>query len=349
MRSMTANVNLVGARRGGGTRSPSLAPSAPSCGAALLAFCLLAALLVSWQPLWLSVATVFVFAGPHNWMEFRYFLARMPARWGRSKTFFTVGLGGVLFFSVTYALLYWLGQSWYLDAAAWTAGISLWNTGLLVWVAALVWLRGRQRAARRDWSWAFAVGFALAAFAWAAPVWFSLALVYLHPLVALWFLDRQLKRTRPEWRKTYHVCLAALPLVLLVMWARLASAPDLAETDALAWRITQHAGAGILTGVSSHLLVATHVFLETIHYGVWLVLIPLAGLRAGVFETDRIPLAVHREGWPRAVRAALALGLFAVLVLWLCFWADYATTRDVYFTLAVGHVLAEVPFLIRLL
>jgi len=347
VQSLTGNVHLVRGGRGvGASSSPSFAPA---FAASLLAFFVLAALLVSWQPLQLSVATVFVFAGPHNWVEFRYFVARMPARWGKSKSFFAVGGGGVVFLSAAYATLYWLGQSWYLDAAAWTTGISLWNTGLLVWVASLVWLRGRQRGARRDWSWAFAVGFALAALAWAAPVWFSLALVYLHPLVALWFLDRQLKRTRPAWRKTYHACLAVLPVLLVLMWARLGSAPDLADADALAWRITQHAGAGLLTGVSSHLLVATHVFLETIHYGVWLVLIPLAGLRAGPFETKRIPLAVHREGWPRAVKAALAFGLVAVLALWLCFFADYATTRDLYFTLAVGHVLAEVPFLIRLL
>ena len=349
MRSLTGNVNLAREARGLGAVSASSPPFAPAFAASLLAFFVLAALLVSWQPLQLSIATVFVFAGPHNWMEFRYFVARMPARWGRSRTFFAVGIGGVVFLSVAYAVLYWLGQSWYLDAAAWTTGISLWNTGLLVWVAALVWLRGRQRRAGRDWSWAFAVGFALAGFAWAAPVWFSLALVYLHPLVALWFLDRQLKRTRPAWRRTYHACLALLPVLLALMWARLASAPNLADADALAWRITQHAGAGLLTGVSSHLLVATHVFLETIHYGVWLVLIPLAGLRAGVFETDKIPLAAHREGWPRAVKAALACGLVAVLALWVSFSADYATTRDVYFTLAVAHVLAEVPFLIRLL
>ena len=337
------------AARGLGPASSAASSYAPRLAVSLLAFFVLAAFLVSWQPLQLSVATVFVFAGPHNWMEFRYFVARMPARWGRSKTFFAVGIGGVVLLSAAYALLYWLGQSWYLDAAAWTTGISLWNTGLLVWVASLVYLRGRQRGARRDWSWAFAVGFALAALAWAAPVWFSLALVYLHPLVALWFLDRQLKRTRPQWRKTYHACLAALPVLLALMWSRLAAAPDLADADALAWRITQHAGAGLLAGVSSHLLVATHVFLETIHYGVWLVVIPLAGLRAGVFETSKIPLAAHREGWPRAVKAALAFGLVAVLALWLSFWADYATTRDIYFTLAVGHVLAEVPFLIRLL
>lgn len=342
MQSMTSNVNLVAASASPPTFAPRLAVP-------LIAFFVLAAVVVGWQPLQLSIATIFLFAGPHNWMEFRYFVARMPARWGRSKTFFTVGIGGVVLLSVAYALLYWLGQSWYLDADAWTTGIALWNTGLLVWVASLVWLRGRQRGGGRDWSWAFAAGFALAAAAWAAPVWFSLALVYAHPLVALWFLDRQLKRTKPAWRKTYHACLALLPVLLALMWARLASSPNLLDADALAWRITQHAGAGLLTGVSSHLLVATHVFLETIHYGVWLVLIPLAGMRAGLFETSRIPLAVHREGWPRTVKTALALGLFVVLALWLGFAADYGTTRDLYFTLAVGHVLAEVPFLIRLM
>src|ERR687897_570894 len=122
---MTANVNLVGGRRGGGTRSSSsFAPSASSFGASLLAFCLLSALLVSWQPLWLSVATVFIFAGPHNWMEFRYFLARMPARWGRSRAFFAVGLGGTLLLTAGYVALYWMGQAWYLSEAAWAAGVS---------------------------------------------------------------------------------------------------------------------------------------------------------------------------------------------------------------------------------
>jgi hypothetical protein len=117
----------------------------------------------------------------------------------------------------------------------------------------------------------------------------------------------------------------------------------------LSWRITEHAGAGILTGVSSRLLVATHVFLETIHYGVWLVLIPLTGMGASLVRTNRIPLAAHREGWPRAVRAALVLGLLAVVLLWAGFSLDYTRARDIYFTVAMAHVLAEAPFLIRLL
>ena len=43
------------------------------------------------------------------------------------------------------------------------------------------------------------------------------------------------------------------------------------------------------------------------------------------------------------------LGGLVVLLLWGCFLADYPLTRDVYFTVALLHVLAEVPFLLRAL
>jgi hypothetical protein len=57
-------------------------------------------------------------------------------------------------------------------------------------------------------------------------VW-ALGLVYAHPLVALWILDRELMRSRPEWRKAYHTCLLALPLLLGVLWWHLAASPQL--------------------------------------------------------------------------------------------------------------------------
>ena len=41
-------------------------------------------------------------------------------------------------------------------------------------------------------------------------------------------------------------------------------------------------------------------------------------------------------------------GLAVVLALWVCFGIDYETTRRVYFTVAMLHVLAEVPFLLRM-
>ncbi|MBD0372053.1 MAG: hypothetical protein ICV60_14525 [Pyrinomonadaceae bacterium] len=315
--------------------------------ALFLSFCLFSALLISWKPLQLSIITVFLFAGPHNWMEFRFFLGRMPARWGKLRLFYSVSLGGVALLTLAYITLYALGQSWYLNDAAWTLSIAVWNSSLILWVCSLLYLRGRERRGR-DFSWAFAVGFALCALAWTAPLLFSLGLVYLHPLIALLFFDRQLKRTRPQWRKVYHLCLAALPVVLIIIWTQLARTTPLPEADELSWRITQHAGAGILSGVSSRLLVATHVFLETIHYGVWLLLIPLAGLGAYPWQTRKVPLATHRRGWPRVVRAALLIALFAVVVLWAGFFFDYTRTRDIYFALAMAHVLAEAPFLIRL-
>ena len=51
-----------------------------------LALACAAALLAGWLPLGFSIVTVFLFAGPHNWIEARYFLTRLPARWGRLRT-----------------------------------------------------------------------------------------------------------------------------------------------------------------------------------------------------------------------------------------------------------------------
>src|SRR5207249_8312368 len=61
-----------------------------------------------------------------------------------------------------------------------------------------------------------------------------------------------------------------------------------------------HAGAEILPNVSTHLLVSTHVFLETLHYGVWLVAMPLvSGMVVAPWRFRSIPLVRRRGGWPR--------------------------------------------------
>jgi hypothetical protein len=97
------------------------------------------------------------------------------------------------------------------------------------------------------------------------------------------------------------------------------------------------------------LLVATHTFLEMLHYGVWVLAIPLLGYRALPWRVDDMPLGRRSPLWRRGVLAFLALSLAVVVVLWGCFLADYATTRTVYFTVAFAHVLAECPFLLRAL
>ena len=62
-----------------------------------------------------------------------------------------------------------------------------------------------------------------------------------------------------------------------------------------------------------------------------------------------MPLARRSPAWRIGLYAFLGVGLAAVVVLWACFLADYTTTRNVYFTVALVHVLAEVPFLLRAL
>ncbi len=64
--------------------------------AAFIASCALFAAAIGAFPLQMSIATIFLFAGVHNFMEFRYFAARMPLRWGRSRLFYSVGIGGVV-------------------------------------------------------------------------------------------------------------------------------------------------------------------------------------------------------------------------------------------------------------
>jgi hypothetical protein len=305
-----------------------------------------AAVLAGWLPLGFSIVTDFLFAGPHNWIEFRYFLTRLPGRWGKLAPFFLFAFTGVFGLTAVYAALPWLVPGG--DGHAILTFLAIWNTVFVAWVVTLILWRSRQNP-RRDWSLAVPVGLGLISLNWLAPDVWALGLVYAHPLVALWILDRELLRSRPQWRTAYHTCLLFLPVLLGLLWWRLAFTPDLPGNDALTGRITWHAGGGLLTGISTHLLVATHTFLEMLHYSVWLIAIPLVGIRTVPWNLQSVPMARRSQFWRWALTAAIGVGACVVLLLWGCFLADYPTTRDVYFTVAMLHVLAEVPFLLRAL
>jgi hypothetical protein len=332
----------------GAERAARVRTSAKLFAVVLIASACLSAALASWLPLQVSILSVFLFAGPHNWFEARYFLMRLPARFGRSRTFFAVAFAGIFLLTLAYVSLPALYYTNLWSAANWPIAIGAWNTLLLLWLGALVLLRGKQ-SSKRDWFWALPITFALCALNWLAPDMFSLAIVYAHPLVALWFLDRHLKRTRPEWLRAYRRCLVLLPVLLAGMLLYLARTPSLADDNGLFWRITQHSGADLLPNISSHLLVSTHVFLELLHYGIWIVALPLIGATGAVWSVKTIPLARRRHGWPKLIAAFLVCGLFVVAVLWLGFSANYSLTRDVYFAFAIAHVLAEAPFLLRMI
>lgn len=309
--------------------------------------CAAAAVVIGAFPLQLSIITIFLFAGPHNLMEFRYFAARMPVRWGRSRTYYSTAIVGVVLLTAGYLTLYFASGNWLWSQESWAALTAAWNTGFVMWVGVLFYLRGKQR--RTDWGWAVPLGLFVAALAWLVPQYWSLSLVYLHPLIALWFLERQIRRTRPEWLRAYHFCLLSIPLFLGMIWLALWGQPGLPEDTNLFWRIGQHAGSEILPSISSHVLVATHVFLESIHYFVWLLLIPLVDKRAIPWKLDRVPLLDSVKGFPKLMTGSLVFGAVAVIALWAGFSVDYTLTRDVYFAFAIGHVLAEFPFLVKML
>jgi len=316
--------------------------------AALAGFAGVACLLAGSLPIGVSIVTVFLFAAPHNLFEARYMLARLPGRFGPLAGYFATGAAGVLLLVAGFALLPWLAswKDWGRDE--WLLGAATWNTALALWIMLLCELRSRQRPVR-DLRWVHPLGFLAIAGTWLWPQAWDLALVYLHPLVALWFLDRELGRNRAAWRGAYRRALALLPLLLAVLWLQLWDSPSLAGLDALTVRITNHAGADVLDNVSSHLLVATHVFLETLHYGVWLVAIPLVSFRTPPWDVAQVPLARRSLGWRRGLLIVLACTALVVVLFWAGFLADYPLTRDVYFTLAMVHVLAELPMLLRLL
>lgn len=322
--------------------------SAQVFAAAFISACAVGAAAIGSFPLGASIATIFLFAGVHNVMEFRYFVARMPLRWGRSRLYYSVGIGGVVVLAAAYLTLYFASGNWLWSEYSWATSAAIWNTSFVLWIATLFYLRGKQRP-KTDWAWAFPVALFVAAFIWLAPQYWSLALVYIHPFVAMWFLERQIRRTRPEWLRAYHFCLASIPVFLLMLWFALSGQPDLSEETNLFWRINQHAGSQILPGISSHLLVAVHVFLESIHYFVWILLIPLVDRKAIPWKLGEIPLFAGNNGFPKLVAGAIAVSVVLVLALWVGFTTDYTTTRDVYFAFAIAHVLAEFPFLIKML
>jgi hypothetical protein len=322
--------------------------SARTFAAVVLAGGMISAALASWLPLQMSIVTVFLFAGPHNWFEARYFLMRLPARFGRSRNFFMLAFAGIGVLTAAYISLPALYYARLWSGANWPNAMAIWNTAMLLWIGALVLVRGRQKA-NRDWFWVLPVTFGLCSLNWLEPELFSLAIVYVHPLVALWFLDRHLRRHKPEWVGNYHRCLLFLPVLAAGMLWQLSRTQALADDNGLFWRITQHAGAELLPNVSSHMLVSMHVFLELLHYGVWIFALPLIGASGAIWQVKSIPLANHSRGFPKLIAAILLCGLFAVALLWFGFSANYTLTRDIYFTIAMAHVLAEAPFLLRMI
>lgn len=298
-------------------------------------------------PINFSIAIVFLFAGPHNWVEFRYFLSRTPSRFGPLKNYFTTAIAGVIFLAGSFIALSVASNFSAISYDSYMLSYCLINTLLIAWVYSLIMMRQKQ-SPKKDWFLAFPISMLFLSFAWYKPDWFGLMLVYLHPLVGLYVLDLELKR-KPAWRNAYRLAMGIAITGLGILASQLWGAQAIAETSRLHEQIIVHAGGHIVPILSNHMLVTTHTSLEMFHYGAWILAIPIVTKSYKKWFGNNYAFSQPSNFRRNTIYGALLFSSFAVLVLWGSFVVDYSFTRDMYFTLAVAHVLAEFPFLIRLL
>ena len=332
----------IGARLNHFAPGAQIADSRLTFAAALATYVIAAGLLAFAAPIQLKVLVVFLFAGPHNWVEMRYMLSRLPARWKKSRSFFATSFVGLAVLSLSFMAIMGALTLPNANVDLLRVGFSAWGTALVGWLLALLHRRGTLRTLPQRLL--VSAGSTLAVSAcWLGPEWFSISLVYLHPLVSLAILDAELKRSKPQLVQPYRMALLSAPLfVCFFWWHGNATLP----TDAIANLVVDQSGATMMPLIPGHFVISTLVFFDLLHYGVWLLAIPLISAGWNGFQPPAVPLASVSPLARRAVSTLLAVSTIGVVALWCCFSANYQLTYTVYFVLAIVHVLAELPFLI---
>ena len=287
--------------------------------------------LVGHHPVAWAIASVLLFAGPHNFQEARYILGRLPARAGKLWPYALLSVAGWATLSVGFIALFVIKDP--------SNAVPCWDVALVLWVAALAYLRSRENP-RRRWPWLGPASLVLAAFGVWSPVAFSVGLVFLHPLVAIFIADREMGAQRHPWRAAWR---RALPWIgvglLLTVSIALPMPTEQLDNNSLRGMVD-------LPG-NTQAWLAAHVYLECVHYAVWIALLPLVAASMGRHRLSRMPLLRKAPWRVGAARLGFGLAALAVVGLFFAFRWDYDTTRSAYFTLAIGHVLVEYPFLLR--
>ena len=114
-------------------------------------------------------------------------LTRMPAKWGKLRPYFLCGLVGVPVLTILAAAMPHVMRGIDASSHGWLTAIAVLTTLMILWIGTLVQLRS-QHNPRRDWPWTWPVCLVLIGLNWVWPLSWSIALVYVHPFVALWFL-----------------------------------------------------------------------------------------------------------------------------------------------------------------
>lgn len=294
--------------------------------------CLVLALLgflISLDPFVAAALSVGFLAGPHNWMEVRYLLGRLPGRAGKLKTYFYVSAVGTTLLGVSSILLPWFASS---------LALRVWNLTLIAWVVGLASLR-RTENPRRDWPWLEPCALAIAGIMWLYPQLFTLALVFGHPLLALLILDKELHAFRRAERAVYRQVLWAVPFGMMVLVFSLSQRHLFLPSDLVSF---------FTLSDQTPIFLAAHTYLELLHYAVWIGALPLLAKLTKRNSLETFPVLKKNESRLNWAKGGLVLGALVAGVLWWGFTQDYEMTRELYFRVAVFHVLIEFPFLVRL-
>jgi hypothetical protein len=299
-----------------------------------------AASLSALVPLQTTLVSVFAFAGLHNWLELRLFLGRLPARLGPQASYLGISITGSAILSGSFILIRLAALSATWPYSSMLIASRIWTCALVLWV---VWLlpSHQRRAMRED---PVVTGLALAGLctlAWRNPGLINVALIYGHPLMAMFILDLELGRRRPAWRTGYRAALCLSGVILVVLWLAMGQP---GESSPLGDLVVQQAASDLLAAFPSHRVVATYAFLQLLHYGAWLVAIPLVVLGERPWEINRVGLGRRAPAWRAAIGLVLVLSAAAVVLLWVGFAIDFRRAWMIYFTLSIFHVLAEIPF-----
>lgn len=313
----------------------------------VVSFVVVAAILTASVPLLVSAGIVLLFAGPHHWMEARYLITQMPPRWGRLTPYFATAATGVVLLSITYVGLVVAIANGIRGTAGW---LRVWYVAMAIWIAVLMVMRSHQKPERRIDFYAGPLGAIIIGIALAFPSALALAIVFIHPLVAVVFFDREL-RIYPRLRKQLRNCYALVPAVIGLLFIHFTVQSDPTATtlpNAIAGGpFARQLGANAAANDATLFVLASHTFLELLHYAIWIVAVPMISGTGPLRALSKARRQKTGRCW-KPVLALVAFGLpCAVALLWVGFGIDFERTQQIYFAIAITHALAEVPFLIR--
>ncbi len=205
-------------------------------------------------------------------------------------------------------------------------------------------LDGRRRVA------AWVVIGAAAATSLAFPAYHFVVLTHLHnvvPLFFLWEWSRRItsRRGRRAFRAAQLLWVVAIPAVILLglLDGSLSADPGIVRSVVGDGQTVLAASAPPSTAaaVLGMRFLTVFAFMQTMHYVVWVALLPrVAPDASAAFET-RVPWATGPRLWAAGFVAA---ALFAVL-----FAVDFAQGKALYAALASYHAYLELPVLLALL